>query len=358
MSRSKVFISYSRSDRRWVDRLRVHLAPLERSGQIDTWDDSRLKPGSRWREEIRDALNSTKIAVLVVSSNFLASEFVTKNELPPLLTAAETDGAIIIPVIVSACLFEHVPGLNRFHAFNAPSAPLDLLAKAKQERALAQLAAAILDRANEQLEENVANRNAAGAVLSNAEPPKLVEPALSTEILRDDIDKRRRPGPPAGRQSSESPWRSWRPTGTRSFSYTAWIRWGVPLAVSAMMVSGMTYLVLRQVSGPATGPTLVNDIDIVVDAASPSQPTTIGKFYIDGSYRGAITQTQQGGGKLAIGPLTQGQHTFVMDLTFEPPFQGQANLKCEGTFGITGPTLLVPRALRDATGRMNCSLSP
>jgi hypothetical protein len=44
-----VFISYSHRDRRWLDRLLVHLRPLERAGAIRAWADTALAAGSDWR---------------------------------------------------------------------------------------------------------------------------------------------------------------------------------------------------------------------------------------------------------------------------------------------------------------------
>ena len=66
-------------------------------------------------------------AVLLVSADFLASDFIADNELPPLLVAAENEGVIILPVIVSPCLFTNVPALARFQAVNLPSKPLSAL---------------------------------------------------------------------------------------------------------------------------------------------------------------------------------------------------------------------------------------
>ena len=148
MQRTKVFISYSHQDIHWLERLQVHLRPLERKGLLERWDDTRIKPGMRWREEIQQALASTKVAVLLVSADFLASDFIAEHELPSLLHAAEQEGALILPVIVGSCLFDKEPDLAQFQTVNEPDQPLNALDEAKQEELLLSVAKAINDAVN------------------------------------------------------------------------------------------------------------------------------------------------------------------------------------------------------------------
>jgi hypothetical protein len=103
-----VFISYSHADRDWVERLKRMMAPLLRgSGQeLRLWDDSQIEAGSKWREAIEVALAQAKVALLLVSDHFLASEFVMGEEVPRLLAAAEAEGVRVLWVSLSACLVE------------------------------------------------------------------------------------------------------------------------------------------------------------------------------------------------------------------------------------------------------------
>lgn len=140
--RIQVFISYSHRDTKWLERLQVHLAPLEREGVIDRWDDTRIQVGARWRDEITQALDTAKAAVLLVSADFLASKFIAENELPPLLAAAKQAGARIFPVIVSPCDYQHSL-LEPFQAVNVPDKPLNKLSKAGREALLVKLIQAI-----------------------------------------------------------------------------------------------------------------------------------------------------------------------------------------------------------------------
>ena len=52
------------------------MEPLERTATLELWSDEKIQPGSEWREEIRDAIKKARVAVLLVSADFLASDFI------------------------------------------------------------------------------------------------------------------------------------------------------------------------------------------------------------------------------------------------------------------------------------------
>ena len=131
--RPHVFISYSHSDKEYLDRLLVHLKPLEKEGLIDLWVDTRLRAGDRWNKEIEDALSRATVAVLLVSADFLASDFITDNELPPILRNAEEQGTRVIPLIVKPCRFTRDTSLRHFQAINDPSESMIQLSTGQQE---------------------------------------------------------------------------------------------------------------------------------------------------------------------------------------------------------------------------------
>ena len=131
--RQKVFVSYSHQDKEWLNRLQVHLKPLERSGLIDQWDDTRILAGGKWKEEIEKALEQAKVAVLLVSADFLSSDFVADEELPKLLEANMKNGLAVLPVLVSPSRFTSTPSLSQFQAVNDPQKPLIALERADQE---------------------------------------------------------------------------------------------------------------------------------------------------------------------------------------------------------------------------------
>jgi len=138
-----VFISYSHKDTEWLERLRVHLIPFERRNLIDVYVDTEIQPGMLWFDEIENALSTAKVAVLLVSANFLASEFIYENELPPLLAAAENGGTKILPVIVSPCAFGESE-LSVFQSINYPTMPLSGLDEHQQEEMLVKATRSII----------------------------------------------------------------------------------------------------------------------------------------------------------------------------------------------------------------------
>src|SRR5262245_54817408 len=149
--RRKIFVSYSHKDRKWLERLQVHLKPLERDGLVEFWDDTRIRTGDEWRREINEALNSAAVAVLLISADFIASDFIAAEELPPLLAAAQKEGVKILPLILSPSRFEKIESLSRFQSVNPPSKPLIKLGKGEQEEYLVKLSDDILSAIDESL---------------------------------------------------------------------------------------------------------------------------------------------------------------------------------------------------------------
>jgi hypothetical protein len=144
--RDTVVVSYSHRDVRWLEELKIVLAPLVRVHGLPFWDDTAIPPGARWRDEITHALSRAKVAVLLVSPYFLASEFIQNNELPPLLDAAESDMTIIW-ICVSDCMYAETAIVN-YQAAHDISRPLDQLNIARRRKVLTHVGRVVKEAMN------------------------------------------------------------------------------------------------------------------------------------------------------------------------------------------------------------------
>lgn len=120
--RAKVFVSYSEEDRAYLEEIQKWFKPF--LGQIDYWDASKIQPGQNWKDEIQQAIKETKVAILLVSIDFLGSEFINTSELPPLIEAAEQEGAVLLMIVLRPCFWEDIPTLAKFQTMNPPDRPV------------------------------------------------------------------------------------------------------------------------------------------------------------------------------------------------------------------------------------------
>lgn len=138
--KKSVFVSYSHVDIEFLERLKVHLKPFEKKGLIDLWSDTKIKAGEKWKEKIEKALEKSAIAILLISADFLASDFIVDNELPPLLKSAEEKGKIILPVILKPCRFTKDENISKFQSINDPKIPLSKMDENGKEEVYVEIA--------------------------------------------------------------------------------------------------------------------------------------------------------------------------------------------------------------------------
>ncbi len=147
-----IMISYSHEDSDWLKRVTSFLEPILRGSEIELWDDQRIQPGSRWRHDIDKTLSGARVALLLISSDFLLSPFVNEVELPTILARERSGECVVLCLHVRpSALRGVIPSesvqlhqLSEFQALNDPKRPLSALKKHEWETILTSIADEIL----------------------------------------------------------------------------------------------------------------------------------------------------------------------------------------------------------------------
>lgn len=138
MRKNGIFVSYSHKDKIWLDKIMVHLKPLIRNEKIRVWNDSQIKPGTSWNEEINEAINESRMALLLVSANFLNSNFIMENEFPQILENAKKGKTLIYWIAIGHSLYDETALFN-IQSVNDPSLPLQELNEANLDKELVRI---------------------------------------------------------------------------------------------------------------------------------------------------------------------------------------------------------------------------
>lgn len=137
--KKKIFISYAHADEKFHNRLMTHLSVLKKYiGGFEEWSDKKIHAGQHWKEEIKKALDDANIGILLVSTDFLASDFIKNNELPPILRKAEAENTKVLCLLVEPSFFLKSE-LSEFQAVNKPEETLAEMEKPAQERVFLKL---------------------------------------------------------------------------------------------------------------------------------------------------------------------------------------------------------------------------
>jgi len=131
--RDQLFICYAHKDGKRFDELQTYLKPLSQHHRVHIWSDKRIDAGKDWQEEIASAIAKSKIALLLVSPDFLVSEFIAKKELPKIFEREKKAELTVLWVLVSECLYEYTP-IHKYQAAHNVSRPLDILPKGRRNQ--------------------------------------------------------------------------------------------------------------------------------------------------------------------------------------------------------------------------------
>ena len=160
LPRKSIFICYAHADNEntdpmkcWLDRFLIFIKPLILQEDITVLSDNNIGIGDDWHTTIQKCLSKATAAVLMVSPNFLNSEYIRNNELPVLLKDANIRGVKIFPIIISPCLFKYAVfkypspkigplefNLSTWQTANPPSKTLVEMNEGEQNRILEKVA--------------------------------------------------------------------------------------------------------------------------------------------------------------------------------------------------------------------------
>ena len=105
----QIFCSYSHKDSKYRAELETFLANLRMQGILNVWHDRLIKPGTDWAQEIDHNLDYANMILLLISSDFLASQYCMGVELKRALERHKAEGIRVIPILVRECDLEGVP---------------------------------------------------------------------------------------------------------------------------------------------------------------------------------------------------------------------------------------------------------
>jgi len=105
----EIFISYSHGDIKLLAELEKHLTILKRNGLGLLWTDQNIDKGSEWSPEILRHLDNADIVLLLISADFIASDFCYEKEMTRAMERHERHEACVIPVILRPCRWKSTP---------------------------------------------------------------------------------------------------------------------------------------------------------------------------------------------------------------------------------------------------------
>lgn len=108
-SLTQIFIAYSRKDSELMEKLRTHLRPLERVRMAKIWYDGIIEAGRDWEKEIKTHLHTADIILLLISADFMDSDYCYDEEMMEALEKHKRNEARVIPIILRPCAWKFSP---------------------------------------------------------------------------------------------------------------------------------------------------------------------------------------------------------------------------------------------------------
>ena len=172
---AEVFFSYSHRDEALRDELAKHLSILKRQGIIESWHDRGITAGSEWAGEIDAHLNSAQVILLLISADFLASDYCYDIELKQAMERHEAREAVVIPIILKPVDWHGAP-FGKLQALPKNAQPVT--AWPSQDEAFLNVAQGIR-KAVEAMAAQKSTQNSTQNIEASSQPPASTSSGLS-----------------------------------------------------------------------------------------------------------------------------------------------------------------------------------
>ncbi|MES1242557.1 MAG: toll/interleukin-1 receptor domain-containing protein [Acidobacteriota bacterium] len=197
MSKKTVFLSYSHRDERWKERLETALKTLGIREGVEVWSDRRIGAGDGWEAEILAAMDRAVVAVLLISNDFLASEYIRNVEVPHLLKRRDQGALRLLPLFVHPSTWKEMDWLTPIQGRPKDAKPLSRCRKAEADEHLSAAAQEVRGWLNDDAKERVSKAPEGGAgIKPGVSTPG--ERAPQTTPSPEGAQARVRGGSPAG----------------------------------------------------------------------------------------------------------------------------------------------------------------
>lgn len=143
--RDTIFICYTEADLYWHSRFFTAFVPAINHANLSVWSINYMETGDIIQDVIQKKVTETRIALLLVTSEFLADKELEESQLNPFLQAAKNNEIIIFWVAVSACGYQYSP-IRIYRCANNPDEPLNSLSEAEQGRVITRIVDDIVRR--------------------------------------------------------------------------------------------------------------------------------------------------------------------------------------------------------------------
>jgi hypothetical protein len=148
----EIFCCYSRKDQLLLEELIAHLFPLKRQELITIWAAKNIEAGTEWEHEIEKHLNTAQIILLLISSDFIRSDYCSSKEMTRAMERHNQGEAQVIPIILRPCLWQKEP-FGKLQALPTDAKPITSAQWRDLDEAFLDVAEGIRKVAEEKLRE-------------------------------------------------------------------------------------------------------------------------------------------------------------------------------------------------------------